>query len=256
MIVIVPARGGSKGLPGKNTRPFGGAPLIVHTLRTALAAQSVSRVMVTTDDDEIMRIARDVDGVEIPVRRPPHLASDTANALDAYLHLVDSLEIIEGAAPREACVLLPTSPLRSAADIDGAIALYRRKKADAVISVSEAKPLAWLHTVAADGQMAPVVASDGPLVNRQAHKQAYLPNGSIYVFDIEAARMRGSIYGGDMFAYVMPADRSVDIDAEADFLAAEALFLQRLESHRADQHEIQQDHDQADDPVRHLHRAV
>jgi CMP-N,N'-diacetyllegionaminic acid synthase len=256
MIVIVPARGGSKGLPGKNTRPFAGVPLIVHTLRTALAAQSVTRVLVTTDDDEIMRIARDVEGVEIPVRRPPHLASDTANALDAYLHLIDSLEIIEGAAPREVCVLLPTSPLRSPDDIDGAIALYRRKKADAVISVSEAKPLAWLHTIAADGQLMPAVASDGPLVNRQAHDEAYLPNGSIYVFDVAAARARGSIYGGDMFAYVMPIERSVDIDAEADFLAAEALFLQRPENQPTDRPGNQQDDDQANDPVRHLHRAV
>jgi len=256
MIVIVPARGGSKGLPGKNTRPFAGAPLIVHTLRTALAAPSVTRVLVTTDDDEILRIARGVDGVEIPVRRPPHLASDTANALDAYLHLADSLEIIEGVAPGEVCVLLPTAPLRSPADIDNAIALYRRKKADAVISVSEAKPLAWLHSIAADGHMVPAVATDGPLVNRQAHEQAYMPNGSIYVFDIEAARMRGSIYGGDMFAYVMPADRSVDIDTEADFLAAEALFLQCPENQPDNRNDTQQEHDQVDEPVRHLHRAV
>jgi CMP-N,N'-diacetyllegionaminic acid synthase len=256
MIVIVPARGGSKGLPGKNTRPFAGAPLIVHTLRTALAAQSVTRVLVTTDDDEIMRIARGIEGVEIPVRRPPHLASDSANALDAYLHLIDSLEIIEGVAPGEVCVLLPTSPLRSPADIDHAIAHYRRKQADAVISVSEAKPLAWLHTIAVDGHMVPAVATDGPLVNRQAHDQAYLPNGSIYVFDIEAARTRGSIYGGNMFAYVMPVDRSIDIDTEADFLAAEALFLQRPESHPDNRNDNQQDYDQVDDSVRHLHRAV
>lgn len=256
MIVIVPARGGSKGLPGKNTRSFAGEPLIVHTLRTALAAQSVTRVLVTTDDDEIMRIARDIEGVEIPVRRPPHLASDTANALDAYLHLLDSLEIIEGAAPSEVCVLLPTSPLRLPDDIDAAISTYRRKKADAVISVSEAKPLAWLHTIAADGRLLPAAASDGSLVNRQAHDEAYLPNGSIYVFDVEAARTRGSIYGGDMFAYAMPFERSVDIDAEADFLAAEALFLQRREIHPDNQQGNQRNDDQADDPVRHLHRAV
>ncbi len=109
MIVIVPARGGSKGLPGKNTRPFAGDPLIVCTLRTALAARSVERVLVTTDDDEIIRIAHGIEGVEMPVRRPPHLASDTANALDAYLHLLDSLKIIEGAVPDEVCVLLPTA---------------------------------------------------------------------------------------------------------------------------------------------------
>lgn len=252
MIVIVPARGGSKGLPGKNTRPFAGAPLIVHTLRTALAARSVTRVLVTTDDDEILRIARGIDGVEIPVRRPPHLASDAANALDAYLHLTDSLEIIEGEAPRDVCVLLPTSPLRSPDDIDGAIALYRRKRADAVVSVSEAKPLAWLHSIAPDGRLISAAPSDSPLVNRQAHDQVYLPNGSIYVFGVAGARARGSIYGGDMFAYVMPVERSVDIDAEADFLAAEALFLQRPENNPA----TQQDDDEADAPIRHLHRAV
>tara|TARA_R110002110_G_scaffold284987_1_gene499202 strand:- start:5298 stop:6056 length:759 start_codon:yes stop_codon:yes gene_type:complete len=252
MIVVVPARGGSKGLPGKNTRSFAGDPLIVHTLRVALAAQSVDRVLVTTDDDEIMRIAHDVEGVEMPVRRPPHLASDTANALDAYLHLIDSLEIIEGAAPTEICVLLPTSPLRLPADIDGAVALYREKAADAVISVSDAKPLAWLHMVASDGRLLSATPRNGPLVNRQAHDQVYLPNGSIYVFDIEAARARGSIYGGEMFAHVMPAERSVDIDTEADFLAAEALFRQRAEY----QAHTQQDDEQADDPVRHMHRAV
>lgn len=248
MIVIVPARAGSKGLPGKNTRLLAGEPLITHTLRTALAARAVERVLVTTDDDEIMRVARTVDGVEMPVRRPPHLASDTANALDAYLHLVDSLEIIEGTAPAEVCVLLPTSPLRSTDDVDAAIALYRRKKAEAVISVTEAKPLAWLHDVAPDGRMRPSVPSDGPLVNRQAHDVAYLPNGSIYVFDVAAARARGSIYGGRMYAYEMPVERAVDIDTEADFLAAEALFLQRQDGLPSD--------DRSEDAIRHLHRAV
>lgn len=242
MIVIVPARGGSKGLPGKNTRTFAGEPLIVHTLRAALAAQSVSRVLVTTDDDETMRVARTVDGVEMPVRRPPHLATDTANALDAYLHLVDSLEIIEGAAPHEVCVLLPTAPLRTPGDVDGAIALYRRKKAEAVISVSEAKPIDWLHRITPDGRMHPAVPGDGLLVNRQFHDPVYLPNGSIYVFDVAAARARCAIYGGDMYAYVMPAERSVDIDTEADFRAAEALFQQRIGDDR--------------EPVRRLHRAV
>ncbi len=121
-----------------------------------------------------------------------------------------------------------------------------------MISVSDAKPLAWLHRVAPDGRLKPAVPSDGPMVNRQAHGQVYLPNGSIYVFDIEAARMRGSIYGGNMFAHVMPAERSVDIDTEADFLAAEALFLQRAENQAGNQ----QEDEQADDPVRHLHRAV
>ncbi|NNE84492.1 MAG: acylneuraminate cytidylyltransferase family protein, partial [Alphaproteobacteria bacterium] len=89
MIVIVPARGGSKGVPGKNLRLLAGVPLIVHTLRSALECPAVERVIVSTDDDEIIRVCRDVSGVEVPFRRPEHLASDNALAADTYLHVVD-----------------------------------------------------------------------------------------------------------------------------------------------------------------------
>lgn len=243
MIVIVPARGGSKGLPGKNVRPFAGEPLIVHTLRAAQAAKAVRRVLVTSDDDEIMRVCRTVAGVELPVRRPPHLARDDSAALDAYLHLIDSLEIMEGTAQSEVCVLLPTAPLREPADIDGAIDLFRRARASAVISVCEAKPVEWLHTIDAQGRMYPAFGRSRSLVNRQEHAPVYLPNGSIYVFDVAAARARGSIYGGDTAAYVMPPERSVDIDTEADFAAAETLFLQRKETEH-------------DEDIRRLYRAV
>ena len=83
MIALIPARGGSKGLPGKNLRPLAGKPLIAHTLEAALAARTIERVVVSTDDDEIIRVARGVDGVEVPFRRPPQLAGDTASAVDA-----------------------------------------------------------------------------------------------------------------------------------------------------------------------------
>ncbi|MBO6783118.1 MAG: acylneuraminate cytidylyltransferase family protein [Alphaproteobacteria bacterium] len=240
MIVIVPARGGSKGLPGKNIRPFAGEPLIVHTLRAALAARRVERVLVTTDDDAILRVCRAVEGVEAPVRRPPHLAVDSADALDAYLHLVDSLEIMEGAAPKEVCVLLPTAPLRTPDDIDDAIALFERRGANAVISVSAAKPESWLHRLDAAGRMVRVLNDGSELRNRQEHEPVFLPNGSIYVFNVDYARRTGSIYGSDVFAHVMPPERSIDIDTEADFVAAEALYNMRYQ----------------DDNVRRLHHAV
>lgn len=240
MIVIVPARGGSKGLPGKNTRLFGGVPLIEHTLRTALSAQLVDRVLVTTDDDEILRVARSVPGVEAPVRRPPHLSQDNSTVLDAYLHLIDSLEIMEGTAPEAVCVLLPTSPLRTPDDIDAAIQRFMATDANAVISVSEAKPAAWLHHVDLKGRMHRAVDVDAPLLNRQDHDVLYLPNGSIYVFDVAYARATGSVYGDNVYAYLMPPERSVDIDSEADFVAAEALY--NLGQNDAD--------------IRRLHRAV
>ncbi|NKB48437.1 MAG: acylneuraminate cytidylyltransferase family protein [Alphaproteobacteria bacterium] len=230
MIVIVPARGGSKGLPGKNLRPLAGRPLIVHTLQSALDCPAVERVIVSTDDDEIIRVCRSVDGVEVPFRRPAHLATDDAVASDAYLHVVDCLAVSEGVACTEICVLLPTSPLRLPSDIDAAIELYRQNGAQAVVSVTEAKPAEWLHNMAEDGRLQPVVASES-LDNRQDYEPIYLPNGSIYIFDVETLRHARHYVGPRTFGYPMPAERSVDIDTEADFLAAEALLNNRLRDH-------------------------
>ena len=230
MIVVVPARGGSKGLPGKNLRPFAGLPLIVHTLQCALDCPEVDRVIVSTDDDEIIRVSRGVAGVEVPFRRPAHLATDEANSVDAYLHVVDCLDISEGVAPSEICVLLPTSPLRLPSDISAAIELYRQRDAQIVISVSETKPAEWIQTMAGDGRLHSIVPSDR-LLNRQNYDPVYLPNGSIYVFDIETLRRTRDILGERVFGYQMPPERSVDIDTETDFLTAEAIINERLRDH-------------------------
>lgn len=230
MIVVVPARGGSKGLPGKNLLPLAGEPLIVHTLRAALDCPEVERVVVTTDDDEIIRVCHRVEGVEIPFRRPSHLATDDADAVDAYLHVVDCLGISEGAAPEEICVLLPTSPLRLPADISAAIDLYRRNDALSVISVTEAKPAAWLQSMSSDGRLESVV-TDERHNNRQDYDPIFLPNGSIYVLNVEALRRTRNYYGPRTFGYLMPSERAVDIDSKTDFLTAEALLTARMQDH-------------------------
>jgi CMP-N-acetylneuraminic acid synthetase len=242
MIVVVPARGGSKGLPRKNLRPFAGAPLIVHTLRAALRADSVDRVIVSTDDDEIIRVSRGVAGVEVPFRRPPHLATDNASAVDAYLHVADGLGVMEGSPPRDICVLLPTSPLREAHDIDAAIALYRSARAEVVFSVTEAKPLAWYQYMDEDGRLAPALGRGAGIGNRQEFRAAWVPNGSIYVLDVETLRRTRTYFGPASYGYPMPPERSVDIDTEADFVAAEALH-NLTRQNRDDTHSL-------------LHRAV
>lgn len=227
MIVVVPARGGSKGLPGKNLRPLAGQPLIVHTLQCALDCEAVDRVIVSTDDDEIIRVSRGVAGVEVPFRRPPHLSTDDAVSLDAYLHVVDCLGISEGVVPTEICVLLPTSPLRLPTDISAAIQLYRQRDAKAVISVCETKPVEWIQKIAADGELKSIIPSDR-LLNRQDYDPVYLPNGSIYVLDVEVLRRTRDILGARAYGYPMPPQRSIDIDTEIDFITAEALMTQRL----------------------------
>lgn len=223
MIALIPARGGSKGLPGKNLRPLAGKPLIVHTLEAALAARTIERVIVSTDDDEIIRVARGVDGVEVPFRRPPQLAGDTASAVDAYLHAVDCLELLDGTPPRSLCVLLPTAPLRDAVDIDDAVALYRRTRAEVVLSVAPAKPLAWHQHMDGDGRLAPATANSS-VANRQDCLQSWVPNGAIYVLDVPALRRTRTYFGPATWGHPMPADRSVDIDTETDFLLAEMLL--------------------------------
>ena len=242
MIVVVPARGGSKGLPGKNLRSFAGEPLIVHTLRTALQAERVERVIVSTDDDAIIRAAHDVEGVEVPFRRPPHLATDDASAVDAYLHVADCLAITEGSAPRDICVLLPTAPLRLASDIDAAIDLYHSARAEVVFSVTETKPLAWVQYMEGDGRLDPALGMAAGIGNRQEFRTAWVPNGSIYVFDVEMLRHTRTYFGPATYGYPMPPERSIDIDTEADFVAAEAL------------HQLA--HQALDDPNRVLRRAV
>jgi len=223
VIALIPARGGSKGLPGKNLRPLAGKPLIVHTLEAALAARAVERVIVSTDDDEIIRVARSVDGVEVPFRRPPQLAGDSASAVDAYLHAADCLELLDGTAPRSFCVLLPTAPLRDAGDIDAAVALYHRTRAEVVLSVAPAKPLAWHQHMDGDGRLVPATANSS-VANRQDCPQSWVPNGAIYVLDMPALRRTRTYFGPATWGHPMPADRSVDIDTETDFLLAEMLL--------------------------------
>lgn len=231
MIGIIPARGGSKGLPRKNVLPFAGHPLIVHTLNAALEARTISRIIVTTDDEEIMDVCRAVPGVEVPFQRPAHLAEDESNAVDVFLHLLHWLKSEEGTDVESFCVLQPTSPLRLAEDIDGAVNLFKDTASHAVLSVMESKPLPWHHHLQSDGRMTPVESGPGeanPMDMRQKLSELVVQNGAVHVFDAHELRRTRTYYGPNTFGYKMPADRSVDIDDAMDFSIAEALMNARL----------------------------
>ncbi len=227
MIVFVPARGGSKGLPGKNIRPLGGIPLICHSLFAAKASGAVTRVIVTTDDAQIREAALSVAGVEVPFMRPAELSTDTASAIDVYLHAVDWVNGSGGAKAKEFCVLLPTSPLRLPSDIDAAITLYRQRHARVVVSVCEAKPLGFHQNIAPDGQLTPISGIKTSMANRQALSTSVALNGSIYVLDAENLRRTRSYFGERSYGYVMPRARSIDIDEAEDLVVAELLYAGR-----------------------------
>lgn len=227
MLAIIPARGGSKGLPGKNIRPLAGVPLIGHTIRAALAAKHVTRVVVSTDDVHIAEIAR-AEGAEVPFLRPQELATDTALAIDAFLYTVDRIHREQGETHNSFVALSPTSPLRQPADIDAALALYEERHADSVISVAEAPvPIQWYLRIDANGVLSEYLSGAKAIGNRQDHGNAFVPNGSIYVLTTELVRARRVYYTERTFPFIMPRERSVDIDGLLDFEWAEFLLRKR-----------------------------
>ena len=225
MIAIIPARGGSKGLPGKNIRPLAGKPLIVYTIESALKAKNISRVIISTDSPEIADIAVK-SGAENPFLRPEYLASDKSLAIDTYLYTIQELEKREKSSINEVAVLLPTAPLRKPDDIDNAIQLFREKNADSVISYcQEFHPISWHKYVSDEGKLVSIF--DRELKNRQEEKTTYFPNGSIYIFKKSILENR-VYYTDNSYAYLMDRKRSVDIDNLEDFEYAEFLLNKRI----------------------------
>lgn len=215
MLAIIPARGGSKGLPGKNIKLLNGKPLIAYTIEAALNSKSISRVIVSTDDDEIAEISKQY-GAEIPFMRPDFLATDSAAAVDVYNYTLERLENEEDKIITEFIVLQPTSPLRTSVHIEEAIDLYRTKKADSVISYcQEEHPIFW-HKFKNEEDGIEEIFEQNYLKNRQEIRPTFYPNGAIYIFKREL--IRNEIYVNEnSYMYLMERNSSVDIDTQEDW---------------------------------------
>lgn len=228
MIAIIPARGGSKGLPGKNILPFCGKPLIAWTIEAALKCKILDRVIVSTDSEEIANIAR-VYGAEVPGLRPAELAHDTASAIDVFIYLWKKLvgDKVEDSPPF--VILQPTSPLRNSVDISEAIKLFHDNKADSVISVSEAAhPPVWAKKIDKEGVLSDYFESLDSMSNRQQIPVAFMPNGAIFILKRDLVQNKRNYYSDKTFPYVMPYERSVDIDNIWDFRIAEFIMNSQL----------------------------
>ena len=224
MIAIIPARGGSKGLPGKNVLPLCGKPMIAYTIEAAKQSKYIDRVIVSTDDQNIADIALEY-GAEVPFLRPEFLASDTAQAIDNYIYTIERLSKDWEVSIEEFVVLQPTSPLRIAEDIDGAIEMFLEKKADSVISYTrEAHPVSW-HKYLDENNLF-IDIFDTTIANRQDLRTSYYPNGAVYVFRFSMIQER-KYYTNKSYGYVMPRNRSVDIDYKDDFDYVEFLMSKR-----------------------------
>ncbi|MBD8620615.1 acylneuraminate cytidylyltransferase family protein [Sphingomonas sp. CFBP 13728] len=227
ILCLIPARAGSKGVPRKNRRDAGGIPLISHTIRAARAATTPSAIVVSTDDSEIVAIARD-EGVEAIVR-PGAYAADHSPVIDAVRHVL-ATRAEQGASRADVIVLLqPTSPFREPGDIDAAIALFLASGRTPICSVyqtEDAHPARMYRIV--DGHLEslmPELAS----VRRQDLPPVYHRNGSIYVFG-PAEVASGRIISDHMIPYVMPVTSSVNVDTEIDLLLVNAILEERAEA--------------------------
>ena len=229
MIAIIPARGGSKGIPGKNIKELCGKPLIAYTILAALNSKEIEKVVVTTDCEEIACIAKQY-GAEVPFMRPKELAGDSSSAIDVYMHAVSFLENVLKTKIDKFMALLPTAPFRTTEDIECALTLFKESKAETLISMKEADtPVSWYYKMDCDGRVQNLgVNSINAVSNRQENERYYVPNGAIYILDKKLLEEKRTYYCENTVAYVMTPEKSVDIDYELDFRFAEFLIKEKI----------------------------
>lgn len=219
VLAIIPARGGSKGLPGKNLRPIAGRPLLSHTIQQALDANLVSRVLVSTDDVEIASVAQAYNAEVIS--RPASISGDTATSESALLHVLDYLRDTEQYEPELIVFLQCTSPIRRPYDIDGAVQTLIDEQADSLLSLASFRHFLWHFD---NGRLQ---SFNFDYLNRPRSQElasVYMENGSIYVFKPHTLRQFGNRLGGKITHYVMDPLSAVDIDTPEDFALCEAIM--------------------------------
>ena len=222
ILVVIPARGGSKGIPRKNIKPFAGKPLIYYTIVTARAIVPDEDICVSTDDDEIIQVVENY-GLKVPFKRPAELATDTAGTYEVLLHALDFYEK-QGKHYDVVLLLQNTSPFRTAEHVKEALALYT-PDVDMVVSVKEcaANPYYCVFEENEEGYLH-VCKGDGNIFRRQDAPKVYEYNGAIYIFNLQ--RLKETHYGNFTKRVMYEMDRlhSVDLDTMMDWRYAEFLM--------------------------------
>jgi len=219
VLAVIPARGGSKGLPGKNIRSLAGKPLVAWTIEAAKSSKFIDRVVLSSDDDAIMQVALEW-GCDVPFTRDAELATDEATSVDV---LLDALRRVPG---YDWVVLLqPTSPLRTALDIDNCLRESIESQSRVGLSVCEApKSPYWMYRRSADGRLHSLFESTDLVTRRQALPIVHQLNGAVYVAESQWLVQNRTFLTPETYAYVMPKSRSVDVDDELDLLYAGQLI--------------------------------
>lgn len=219
---VIPARGGSKGVPRKNLRPLAGKPLLQWTAEVALVSRFIDRLILSTDDDEIAQVGVSL-GLDVPFRRPAAAATDTATGADVVRHAIRAV----GEQFDYLVYLEPTTPFRSTADIDACLERLVEARGDFCVSLrpSTEQP-EWMFYLNTNNCIDPVIGRFGT-TRRQDLRVSYVLNGAVYAGRVDAFGREGTFITQRTLGYVMPLERSIDLDAPADFDAAEAILLRR-----------------------------
>jgi N-acylneuraminate cytidylyltransferase len=210
--VLIPARGGSKRIPNKNTYLLAGKPLIAHSIEHAKMSHLVSRIVVSTDDEQISRVSKKY-GAEV-ITRPKHLANESASSESALLHALNYLKEVENYTPDLVVFLQCTSPVRNEYDIDNAITLFFEKNADSLFSACKNDKLIWAAN--ANGHLIPLNYDYKARKREQDMEAQYQENGSIYIFRPSILVNLNNRLGGKIVAYEMDYWSSFQIDTLAD----------------------------------------
>jgi len=228
---LVPARGGSKGVPRKNIRLLAGKPLLAYTAEAALSSKRLTRVILSTDDAEIAEVGC-ACGLEVPFLRPAELAEDTTPTLPVVQHAVRFLEA-RGERFDAICLLQPTNPLRQTADIDGCVVLLESAETDTVFTMlavpAEHNPH-WVYFKNSDGSLSLSTGETTPIPRRQSLPPAFHREGSVYVSRRDVVMNENSLYGARVIGFEIERSRSVNIDNLEDWAKAESLLLKTFSS--------------------------
>ncbi len=229
VLAVITARGGSKGLPGKNVRQVGGKPLVAWSIAAANASSYIDRLILSSDDEEIIETAKGF-GCEAPFVRPAELAGDGAPSEEVLIHALDNTD-----GEFDYLVLLqPTSPLRRADDIDACLEACRRSGAPACVTVTPAeKSPYWMYALEGGNKMRPLLTAPGPAYRRQDLPAAYALNGAVFVAEIPWFRARKTFVAPQAIAHVMPRERSLDVDTALDLLFVEAIMAAHADADEA-----------------------
>lgn len=222
---IITARGGSKGIPRKNIKNLNGKPVLAYSIEPSIASDLIKKTYVTTEDEEISKISKEFNAEVI--KRPQDLAEDTSSSVDVVLHALDYLEN-NYELPDFFVLLQPTSPLRTTEDIDNSINLFINNKCDALISVCEIDHTSMLSLALKDGFIIPNCNEEFLNKRRQDLPTYYSPNGAIYIITPESLRKNKTFIPKKTIPYVMPKERSVDLDTPFDFKLAEFLLKNKM----------------------------